>query len=118
MLNCKPITKLTNDVNDWRALTPLAILTGHLHPDSPVTEFNKFNLFYCNRYSLSTINAVPIKYNYHIYLSITRKIFYQNKNSKYGCALNTSAGREKVKQNFIPIFNQKSGVLVILEQIR
>ena len=43
------------------------------------------------------------------------KIFYQNKNPKSGCTLYTSANREKIKQNCIPIFNQKSGVCIILE---
>ena len=40
ILNCRPITKMTSDVEDWRALTPIAILTGNLHPNSPSREFN------------------------------------------------------------------------------
>ena len=48
VLNCRPITKLSSDVEDWRALTPMAILTGNLHPDSPTHEFNKSDKFRCN----------------------------------------------------------------------
>ena len=52
-------------------------------------------------------------HEYRIYSSVARKICHQNKNLKSGCALYTNASREKVKQNVIPIFNQKSGVCVI-----
>ena len=31
ILNCRPITKLTSDIKDWRALTPMSELTGNLH---------------------------------------------------------------------------------------
>ena len=48
MLNCRPITKFMNDVNDWHALMPLAILTGNLHPHSPVIEFNKGDMYHQN----------------------------------------------------------------------
>lgn len=47
-MNCRPITKLSNEVEDWRVLTPLSILTGNLHPDSPVHEFNKAEMYRSN----------------------------------------------------------------------
>ena len=45
ILNCRPITKLTCDIDDWRALTPLSVLTGNLHPDSPIAECSKGDLY-------------------------------------------------------------------------
>ena len=47
-MNCRPITKLSNEVEDWRVLTPLSILSGNLHPDSPVHEFNKAEMYRSN----------------------------------------------------------------------
>ena len=47
-INCRPITKLSNEVEDWRVLTPLSILSGNLHPDSPVHEFNKAEMYRSN----------------------------------------------------------------------
>ena len=47
-MNCRPITKLSNEVEDWRVLTPLSILSGNLHPDSPVHEFNKAEIYHSN----------------------------------------------------------------------
>ena len=48
ILNCRPITKLSPDVEDWCALTPMSILTGNLHPNSPVYQFNKGDLYQSN----------------------------------------------------------------------
>ena len=47
-MNCRPITKLSNEVEDWRVLTPLSILSGNLHPDSPVHEFNNAEMYRSN----------------------------------------------------------------------
>ena len=47
-MNCRPITKLSSEIEDWRVLTPLSILTGNLHPDSPVCEFNKAEMYRSN----------------------------------------------------------------------
>ena len=41
VMNCRPITKLTSELEDWRALTPMTILTGNLHPDLPSHDFSK-----------------------------------------------------------------------------
>ena len=41
VMNCRPITKLTSELEDWRALTPMTILTGNLHPDIPSHDFSK-----------------------------------------------------------------------------
>ena len=48
VLNCRPITKLNNCIEDWRALTPISLLTGNLCPDSPVREFNKSEMYRSN----------------------------------------------------------------------
>ena len=48
ILNCRPISKMSNDIEDWRVLMPISILTGNLHPDSPVHQFNKGNLYRSN----------------------------------------------------------------------
>ena len=44
-VNCRPITKFSTSIEDWRALTPITLLTGNLHPDSPVKEFNKGDMY-------------------------------------------------------------------------
>ena len=44
-LNCRPITKLNSSVEDWQALTPMSLLTGNLHPASPITEFMKCDMY-------------------------------------------------------------------------
>ena len=48
VLNCRPITKLNNCIEDWRALTPISLLAGNICPDSPVREFNKSELHRSN----------------------------------------------------------------------
>ena len=49
ILNCRPITKLTKiDIEDWRALISMSILTGILHLHSPVTEFSKRDMYWQN----------------------------------------------------------------------
>ena len=55
ILNCRPITKLSNNVEDWRVLSPISILTGNLHPDSPVHVFNKGDMY---RSNYKYVNAV------------------------------------------------------------
>ena len=40
ILNRRPITRLSDNPEDHQALTPHSILTGVLHPDSPVDAFN------------------------------------------------------------------------------
>ena len=47
-MNCRPITKLSNEVEDWRVLTPLSILSGNLQPNSPVHESNKAEMYFNN----------------------------------------------------------------------
>ena len=44
ILNCRTITKLSSDVEDWRVLIPISVLTGNLHPDVPVYQFHKGDL--------------------------------------------------------------------------
>ena len=48
VLNCRPINKLNNCIEDWRALTPVSLLTGKLYLDSPAREFNKGELYRSN----------------------------------------------------------------------
>ena len=47
-LNCRPITKLSSNVEDLCAMLPLSILNDNLNPDSPVHESNKSDLYICN----------------------------------------------------------------------
>ena len=48
ILNCRPISKMSTDIEDWRVLMPISILTGNLHPDSPVHQFNKGDMYRSN----------------------------------------------------------------------
>ena len=40
VLNRRPLTSLSDNPEDFQALTPHSILTGVLHPDSPVDQLN------------------------------------------------------------------------------
>ena len=61
ILNNRPITRLSNSISDFQAMTPQMILTGVLHPSVPTHKLNKADEFRKNwRYTQVVLGSFQL----------------------------------------------------------